>query len=84
MSSTSQTTQQASGTETVTNALASSSIALQQYNPSVSTSINKTGAYAQTFNISKSVREIDINSFMYYFFISIFLILTIVFFAKGK
>ena len=79
-SQTQQIAQEVSGSQSLYNV----SYAFQGYNPSVTTNINKTGAYAQAFNISKSIREIDINSFMYYFFITVFLILMIVFLSKGK
>ena len=69
---------------TVTNNLVSSSVALESYNPTTTVNISKKGSYAQAFNISKSIREIDINSFMYYFFITIFLLLMIVFLSKGE
>ena len=78
-STTQQISQEVSGNQSLYNV----SYAFQGYNPTASTNINKTGAYAQTFNLSKSIREIDINSFMYYFFITVFLILMIVFLVKG-
>ena len=61
----------------ISNSLFANTQALQAYNPTVSANFNNTGARAQSFTASKTVREVDINSFIIFFIISAFLILMI-------
>ncbi len=60
--------------------LFSSTSALQAYNPTVNANFANTGVRSQTFTSSKTIREIDINSFIIFFIISAFLILMITIF----
>ena len=69
-----------SGGSYVSNSLFSNTQALQAYNPTISTNFNNTGTRSQNFTTSKTIREIDINSFIIFFIISAFLILMITIF----
>ena len=64
----------------VSNSLFSNTRALQAYNPTVNANFNNTGTRSQNFTTSKTIREIDINSFIIFFIISAFLILMITLF----
>lgn len=66
----------------VSNNLNNSTTALQAYNPSFNSNINNTGSRSSTYSNSYTVREIDINSFMWYFIISVFIIISIVLLLK--
>jgi hypothetical protein len=68
----------------VHNNLFSTTQALQAYNPTVNANFNNTGTRYQSFSSSKTIREIDINSFMWYFIISIFVVLMVVFLGVSK
>ena len=68
----------------VSNNLFSQTTALQAYNPNVNANFNNTGTRSQSFSTNKTLREIDINSFMWYFIISVFVILMLVFLGVSK